>query len=87
MLREKGIRMMKLKKQDCPNCGARESMVPIIYGAPSEENLAAQQRGEIFIARDMPRLDSPDIKCTICGHEDVSRGEDDLSGLFRQQGF
>ncbi len=61
---------------ECPDCHSRY-IVPILYGYPSAEAVAAARRGELLIGGLNIDADNPRWSCRSCGRRfslgDVSR--------------
>ncbi len=61
---------------ECPDCHSRD-IVPILYGYPSAEAVAAARRGELRIGGLNIDADNPRWSCRSCGRRfslgDVSR--------------
>ena len=50
----------------CPSCGAVE-VLPIAYGMPGPEMIAAADRGEIALGGCVIGPENPTWRCTKCG--------------------
>jgi hypothetical protein len=59
---------MPSKKLSCPACGQRVG-VKIVYGYPTSEAFAAEERQEIALGGCCEALDAPQRHCVECGHE------------------
>ena len=57
---------MKADKRKCEVCG-ENSVVPVIYGLPTEEAFESARRGEIALGGCIIDFDNPTIACTSCG--------------------
>ena len=57
---------MKVDKRKCEVCG-ENSVVPVIYGLPTEEAFESARRGEIALGGCIIDFDNPTIACTSCG--------------------
>ena len=57
---------MKVDKRKCEVCG-ENSVVPVIYGLPTEEAFESARRGEIALGGCIVDFDNPTIACTSCG--------------------
>ncbi len=57
---------MKVDKKKCEVCG-ENSVVPVIYGLPTEEAFESARRGEIALGGCIIDFDNPTIACTSCG--------------------
>ena len=57
---------MKANKKKCEVCG-ENSVVPVIYGLPTEEAFESARRGEIALGGCIVDFDNPTIACTSCG--------------------
>jgi len=52
----------------CPACGQRAG-VKIVYGYPTSEAFAAEERQEFALRGCCEELDAPQRHCVECGHE------------------
>ncbi len=52
----------------CPECGSSESVVPIIYGYPSEELVEAAAKGEVKLGGCIVTGDDPGWHCKSCAY-------------------
>ena len=57
---------MKADKKKCEVCG-ENSVVPVMYGLPTEEAFESARRGEIALGGCIVDFDNPTIACTSCG--------------------
>jgi|GEM_PF-495743 uncharacterized protein (DUF1810 family) len=57
---------MKADKKKCEVCG-ENSVVPVMYGLPTEEAFESARRGEIALGGCIIDFDNPTIACTSCG--------------------
>ena len=51
----------------CPTCGSAADVVPIVYGLPGEELMAAAKRGEVALGGCLVSPDDPRWRCKKCG--------------------
>lgn len=51
----------------CPHCGGADS-VPIVYGYPSSDMFAADERGQVELGGCILWGDDPQWYCRPCGH-------------------
>ena len=58
--------MPKRKISSCPECGKNDVVVPIMYGYPSDEAMAAAERDEIVLAGCMVGDRDPSYYCRRC---------------------
>lgn len=59
---------MVTRKYICPAC-RHQTGVSILYGMPSHEAWQMSERNEIALGGCMMEIESPERKCTDCGHE------------------
>ncbi len=52
----------------CPKCGSSENVVPIVYGYPSAELMAAAERGEVKLGGCVITGDDPQWYCKACSY-------------------
>ncbi len=52
----------------CPQCGSR-SVVPILYGYPTEDSINKAHRGELHMGGCMVTGDDPELSCNECGEQ------------------
>ncbi len=57
---------MKSHNNQCDACGGT-SVVPVIYGLPTEEAFESARRGEIALGGCIVDFDNPTLACTSCG--------------------
>lgn len=57
---------MKSNNHECDACGGT-SVVPVIYGLPTEEAFESARRGEIALGGCIVDFDNPTLACTSCG--------------------
>lgn len=57
---------MKADKKKCEVCG-ENSVVPVMYGLPTEEAFESARRGEIALGGCIIDFENPTIACTSCG--------------------
>ena len=60
------MKRMKADKKKCEVCG-ENSVVPVMYGLPTEEAFESARRGEIALGGCIVDFDNPTIACTSCG--------------------
>lgn len=53
----------------CPRCGVFAPMVPIVFGYPTLEAAAAEDRGEIALGGCLVGVEDPTHRCTACGQD------------------
>lgn len=58
--------MRRPKVSSCPECGKTDVVVPILYGYPSDEAMAAAEREEIVLAGCLVRDLEPSYYCRRC---------------------
>ena len=58
--------MRKPTVSSCPECGTTDVVVPILYGYPSDEAMAAVERDEIVLAGCMVGDVDPSFYCRRC---------------------
>ncbi len=69
---------MSARKYICPAC-RQMTGVKILYGMPTDEAFAMAKRHEIVLGRCCIDVESPELKCTSCGHEwRFRRGEGEV---------
>lgn len=52
----------------CPYCGSPR-VIPIMYGLPLPDLVAAEERGELILAGCVVDVDSPAFHCRACGRD------------------
>ena len=57
---------MKSKNKKCEECG-QTTVVPVMYGLPTEEAFESARRGEIALGGCIIDFDNPTLTCTSCG--------------------
>ena len=57
---------MKSKNEKCEACG-KTTVVPILYGLPTEEAFESARRGEIALGGCIVDIGNPTLTCTSCG--------------------
>lgn len=57
---------MKANNTKCDAC-AGDSVVPVVYGLPTEEAFESARRGEIALGGCIIDFDNPTLACTSCG--------------------
>jgi len=60
--------MLKKRKKACPKCGS-EDVLPILYGYPGPEMMAAAAKGLIALGGCCVSDDDPRKHCKACGEE------------------
>ena len=57
---------MTSNKKKCEACGEM-SVVPVMYGLPTEEAFESASRGEIALGGCIIDFDNPTLTCSSCG--------------------
>jgi hypothetical protein len=57
-----------MRQQFCPRCGKRD-VIPIEYGKPEDELVAAAERGDAVVGGCVVSADPPDVHCRFCQHD------------------
>jgi hypothetical protein len=52
----------------CPHCGS-DRVIPIMYGLPIPDLVAAEERGEVILAGCVIGEDAPAFHCSACGRD------------------
>ena len=56
-----------IKNQICHNCSSADSVVPIVYGYPTDETMKEYKEGKIILGGCVIKIGAPRFYCKKCG--------------------